>query len=53
MVIGLFLSGRIEMFLIRCKRCGAFVKPDHESNADRIHYHCINCESTGYIENYE
>jgi len=36
--------------MYRCKRCGAFVSPDHESTAEHIHYHCINCMSTGYIK---
>jgi DNA-directed RNA polymerase subunit RPC12/RpoP len=34
----------------RCLRCGAFVKSDWESRADRIHYTCLNCDSCGYIE---
>jgi hypothetical protein len=34
----------------KCHKCGAFIEPDNESNADRIHYTCTNCMSSGYIE---
>ena len=41
----------MRMEYLRCLNCGAFVKPDNESNADYWHYHCINCQTTGYIKN--
>ena len=34
---------------LRCLTCGAFVVPDGESNAEREHYVCFNCMSTGYV----